>query len=150
MFEEIGLALITGLIIAPLSSYITVQLSLSKFKDEKRWEKQFQAYERLLEALHTIKKNNIYWENALRIDRFSPTTEKLEEIDLKREEAMEFLEQTIDLGNFILPSDIISQIREILQELRLLEYTEENYNECYQQENAIVEKALDKLRSAPM
>jgi hypothetical protein len=146
MLEDIGLAIITGLIIAPLSSYITVRLSLSRFKDERRWEKQFHAYERLLDALHTIKQNNINWENAFRTDRSTPATEKLKQLDVKREEAMEFLERATDYGGFILPNDVITEIRNMLDDLRSLEYSEENYNECYKRENEIIEKALEKLR----
>jgi len=146
MLETIGLAVVTGLIIAPLSSYITVRLSLTKFKDERRWEKRFHAYERLLDALHTIKQNNINWENAFRTDRDTPATEKLEALDVKREEAMEFLERAIDFGGFILPTDVISKIRAMLKGMRSLEYTEDNYNECYQRENEIVERALERLR----
>lgn len=82
----------------------------------------------------------------MRVDRATPTTAKLEELDVKREEAMEFLERAIDLGGFILPTDVVSEIRSMLNDMRSLKYTEENYNECYQKENEIVERALQKLR----
>jgi len=70
----------------------------------------------------------------------------LEALDLKREEAMEFLERAIDFGGFILPTDVICEIRDMLKDMRSLEYTEDNYNESYQRENEMVEKALEKLR----
>ena len=146
MLEQIGIAVLTGLVIGPISAAITVQLALNKFKDERRWEKRFLAYERLLNALHTIKQNNIHWENALRVDKATPPTEKLEELDVKREEAIEFLDQAIDLGEVLLPSNVISEIRTMLNDIRSLEYTEENYNECYERENTIVDKALASLR----
>lgn len=147
ILEKIGMAVISGIIIAPLASYITVRISLSKFKDEKRWEKRFNAYERLLGALHTIKQNNINWDNAFRTDRETPDTEKLEELDIKREEAMEFLERAIDYGNFILPNDVVKDISNMLEEMRSLEFTEDNYQESYQKDNEIIERALEKIRS---
>ena len=147
MLDKIVLAVITALIIAPFSSWITVHLSLNKFKKEKRWERQVVGYERVLNALHVIKKNNREWENALRTDRHTPSTEKLEALDAKREEAMDFLERAIDLGEFILPKDVIGDIRKMLSELRSLDINEENYNEVYSLENEIIEKALGKIRS---
>lgn len=147
MYENIGLALITSLVIAPLSSYITVRLSLSKFKEEKLWERRIDAYERVLDALHVIKKNNAKWDNALRSDRPTPTTEELEELDEKRIEAMNFLERALDLGEFILPKDVITDIRSLFEKLRGLEITEDNFNEIYTMENKLVESALEKIRS---
>ena len=147
MLDKIVLAVITGLIIASLSSWITVRLSLSKFKKEKRWERQVVGYERVLDALHAIKKNNREWDNAFRIDRHTPPTEKLEALDAKREEAMDFLERAIDLGELILPKDVIGDIRMMLAELRSLDINEENYMEAYSLENEVIEKALGKIRS---
>ncbi len=37
-------AIFTGIIIAVVSSWITVQLSLKKFQKEKLWERKLEAY----------------------------------------------------------------------------------------------------------
>jgi hypothetical protein len=105
------------------------------------------AYERVLDALHVIKKNNTAWDNALRTDRPTPHNEELEELDAKRREAMDFLERSLDLGEFILPKDVITDIRTMLGELRELVVNEDNFNEAYQMENKIIERALGKIRS---
>ena len=57
-----------------------------------------------------------------------------------------FLERAIDFGGFILPHDAVSRLREMLGDLHSLEYTQENYNECYQRENEIIGRALETLR----
>jgi len=145
--ENLRLAIITGLFIAPVAAWITVQLSLKQFKAEKRWERQAIGYERVLGALHDIKKNNREWVKALTNAENKPTPEKLETLDTKREEAMDFLERAIDLGEFILPKDIIAEIRKMLMNLRSLEFTPDNYNDIYEEENKIIDNTLHKIRN---
>ena len=50
------------------------------------------------------------------------------------------------IGGFILPTDVISQVRSMLNEMRSLEYTDEDYDECYETENIIIDKTLKALR----
>src|SRR3990167_3162747 len=45
----------TGIIIAVISSWVTVQLSLRRFQKEKIWERKFEAYIKIIEALHNVK-----------------------------------------------------------------------------------------------
>ncbi len=60
---------------------------------------------------------------------------------------MDFLERAIDLGELILPKDVIGDIRMMLAELRSLDINEENFNEVQRLENEVIEKALGKIRS---
>ncbi len=147
MYEQIEIAIITGLIIAPLSSYITVRLSLARFKEEKRWERKVTAYERVLDGLHIIKKNNTEWENAFNANKPTPPTEKLEELDVKRKEAMDFLERAVDLGRFLLPQDVVTEIMKLLKGFREIEVTKENWPDIFEIENDLVESALESIRA---
>ena len=45
----------TGVVIAAISSWITVQLSLRRFRTERWWERKAEAYERIIGALHDSK-----------------------------------------------------------------------------------------------
>jgi len=47
--------ILVGIVIAGVSSWITVQLSLRRFRSEKLWERKVAAYERVIEALHHSK-----------------------------------------------------------------------------------------------
>lgn len=47
--------LFTGIILAIISSWFTVQLSLRRFQKEKIWERKFEAYIKIIEALHHVK-----------------------------------------------------------------------------------------------
>ena len=53
---EIFLKVLSGIAIAAVSSWITVQLSKHKFRSERWWEKKVEAYERVIEAFHNSKK----------------------------------------------------------------------------------------------
>jgi hypothetical protein len=48
-------AILTAIVIAAISSWITVQLSLRKFRAEKWWEKKVDVYSKVIEALHNSK-----------------------------------------------------------------------------------------------
>lgn len=53
--QEIATNILTAILIAFLSSWITVQLSLRRYRTEKWWEKKVEAYTRIVEALHNSK-----------------------------------------------------------------------------------------------
>ena len=44
-----------GLLIAGITAWITVRLSLRRFRSERLWERKVQAYEKILESLHHLK-----------------------------------------------------------------------------------------------
>jgi hypothetical protein len=52
---DVVLALSTGILIAAVSAWITVQLSLRRFRTERWWERKVEAYERIIGALHDAK-----------------------------------------------------------------------------------------------
>lgn len=53
--EDLASKIIIGIIIAATSSWFTVRLSLSRFRDEKIWERKIKAYTEVIEALHHVK-----------------------------------------------------------------------------------------------
>ena len=50
-----GWAIIGGIIVGAVSAWITVQLSLRKFRTEKWWELKVEAYSKIIGALHNSK-----------------------------------------------------------------------------------------------
>ena len=53
--SEVLIGIPAAVIIAAISSWITVQLSLRKFRDERWWERKVDAYTKVIEALHYSK-----------------------------------------------------------------------------------------------
>jgi len=47
---EVALSIFTAIVIAAISSWITVQLSLRKFRAERWWERKAEAYSKIIEA----------------------------------------------------------------------------------------------------
>ncbi len=54
MPEQIISALIPGFVISVLTAYLTVRLSLWRFRSEKWWERKTGAYSDIMEALHKV------------------------------------------------------------------------------------------------
>lgn len=52
---EYVLPAIVAVVVGPLSAWITVQLSLRRFRAQKWWEMRVEAYRRVIEALHQAK-----------------------------------------------------------------------------------------------
>lgn len=53
--DQLLISIFTGIVIAPISSWITVKLSLRKFRVQKIWNKKIDAYLKIIESLHHIK-----------------------------------------------------------------------------------------------
>ncbi len=53
---EIVIKIVTAIVIATISSLVTVHLSRSKFRSERWWDKKASAYEKVIEAFHNSKK----------------------------------------------------------------------------------------------
>jgi len=87
--------------IAVISSWITVQLSLSKFRSERWWEKKVEAYERIIEAFHNSKKFASEHMSAEEEGREVSEVRTVELRKLAREARDEILKAS-DMGSFIL------------------------------------------------
>lgn len=53
--KDATINIVVGLVIATVSSLITVQLSFRRFRSERWWERKAMAYEGVIEALHHSK-----------------------------------------------------------------------------------------------
>jgi len=93
--------LLTSVVVAVLTAWLTVRLSLRRFRSERWWEKKVAAYERVIEAFHKSKKVDAekllaeYTGREVPIDR---------ETELRKlaHEAREDIIRASDVGGFIL------------------------------------------------
>jgi hypothetical protein len=77
--------IVSGIFIV-LAVYLTVNTALWRFRKEKRWERQADAYEKILNALHDIAK---YFEGEwARMEREDPEDEKNQKVWNDRREAL--------------------------------------------------------------
>jgi hypothetical protein len=52
---QILIVLIPGVVLAFVTSYVTVQLSIRQFREEKWWEKKEAAYSSMIDVVHRLK-----------------------------------------------------------------------------------------------
>ena len=107
---DIFLNIFAGVSIAALSSWITVHLSLRRYRTEKWWEKKAEAYSVLLGAIHDAK---AFAEIQLLAEH--------QERELSAEEATEIYEKTkksgsevyraMDVGAFYLSKEAIMRLK---------------------------------------
>jgi hypothetical protein len=92
---------ISALAIALASAWITVKLSLRRFRAERQWDRKVQAYERLIEALHKSKKFSSEHLDAIHRGR---EVEDERDVELRKlaREARDEIRRAADIGSFTL------------------------------------------------
>ena len=103
---ELFLTILSGVAIAGLSSWITVHLSLKRFRTEKWWEKRAEAYSNLLGAIHDAK---AFAENNLEADQRNRelTEEEDKELRSKSKRAEGEIYRAMDVGAFYLSQEAL-------------------------------------------
>ena len=124
MFEELISKLISGLptivaaiLVATISSWVTVQLSLKRFRDEKWWEKRVLSYERLIEALHDLKIDVDTSYDAYVEHREVPE-DKAEILRAASSDARMELEKVVNMGTFIFSEACHERVTLFLKQAR--------------------------------
>ena len=108
---ETFLAILTGIIIAAASSWITVQLSLNRFRAEKWWELRVGAYERVIEALHDSKSfSNEHLDADIEGRKLSD--EARNELGVRAMKAEREIARAADLGGFLLGNQARERLKQ--------------------------------------
>ena len=108
---------LAGILIAWLSSWITVRASLEKFRTERWWEKQADAYSHLLGVLHDAKEYSSKNLDAEWYDRALSKVDNQELLD--RSNAVESeIERIMDVDSFYLSRSTIQRLKKYKASLR--------------------------------
>ena len=113
---SIAPTILTAVLIAAASSWITVRLSLARFRDEKWWEKKVESYERIIEALHHMKIDADASYNAFIEHRDIPE-EKQKQLRAASSKAQLEVERAINIGSFTTSEECQTRLKEFLKEL---------------------------------
>lgn len=148
---QVLLQALTGLFIALITSWVTVRLSLRRFRAEKQWERKVTAYERLIEALHRSKKFSSEHLDAIYKGRDLPEDRDKELRALSNEARIE-IQRAADIGTLTLSEAALKIISKYESELESTDgiimwhdYLEHDYlttNKCLQ---ALLEEAKRDL-----
>ena len=106
-----GWAIIVGIIVAAVSSWITVQLSLRKFRTEKWWELKAEAYSKIIGALHNSKAFADEHLNAHNRG-YKISEEKEKEVRRRANEAKEKISKAVDIGAFLLSERALARLKQ--------------------------------------
>ena len=112
---ENAVAIPAGIVIAAVSAWITVQLSLRRFRAEKWWEMKVEAYRRVIEALHDATKYpEAHFDAA--VEGYKISDEGKEELRLiARKASIEILRAT-ETGGLLLSSRALCRLRKYQEE----------------------------------
>ena len=106
---DILIAIPTAIFIAAVSSWITVQLSLRKFRREKWWERKADAYANVIEALHYSKQfSEEHFEAAIKDREISP--DKDAELRAEAKKANAEISRVASMGAFLLDDKAINRL----------------------------------------
>jgi len=150
---NIALNLLTGIVIATVSAWITVQLSLRRFRAEKWWERKADAYSKVIEALHNSKTSADHFLVA-EIRGLKLPEDRDEEMRSRMRAAKDEILKAMDVGSFVLSKEALDRLRqykrdtdEALKQNSLFEYLETNVTAAERCLNDIIEISKRDLRT---
>lgn len=138
--------IVSALIIAGVTSILTVRLALSRFYKEKWWEKKYEAYSQLLETLHHLK--NYAAENYE--GQFDPkyiTKEKQQELTKDWNKYSREFAKLSDLASFRISIEAISILNKY-EKNKAEDSKAESFFEWIEGDLATVSECLDALKTA--
>ena len=103
---QLGGSLLAGLV----GAFVTYLLTLARFQREKRWERKANAYDRLVTAMHEVKRDfQREFEHATRLeDAPEPSSEEIRRVrDAHRE-----IDRSIDLAAYLLSAKARARLME--------------------------------------
>ena len=107
MFAQIAISIVSGVVIAILTSYVTVRLSLWQFRSERWWERKVELYSDVLEALYRIRSHAANFVDGVDM--------KTEELSL---EGRKEVERAISVGTLLMSEEAVTYLREFQRESR--------------------------------
>ncbi len=116
-YATTAINILTGILIAASSSWITVRLSLRRFRTERWWEKKVEAYERVIDALHQSKAFSDAHLRAFETGRELPE-ERDKELRSQSKQAVMEIERAVDVGSFLLGHDALDRLKRFRKEVR--------------------------------
>ena len=153
--EQYILPLVISITTAIITAWVTVFLSLRRFRAEKLWIRRVDAYQRILEALHTWSRDyKAEWERQVSQSDYEPTESEIRKSSKARAE----IYKAIDLGSFLLSDEAaacMDQLVKGLGEARsfhkdsyigYLADTQGDVDDCLKNLRDIAKKDIKKLK----
>ena len=145
-YAQVGLTIVSGILIAAVTSWISVRLAIRQFYSQKWWERKADAYASIVEALYHVKHN---LETEMSAEEFGAqlSAETKEEIKRKYKESFQQINRAEGMGAFIISkrsSEILTQLRRDRDEHD--EMVQGPYYEILSTDFGDIDRALKALR----
>jgi len=134
MFAEIDiqifqtvLAVLTGILIAAVSSWITVQLSMRRFRAEWLWKRKADAYGAVIEALHNSKAFYIAHMSSVEQGK-ELSKERDNELGLRARQGHDAIQKAIDMGSFLLSQKALDRLGQYMKESDAVSQNQDRYS----------------------
>lgn len=108
-------ACVVAIVTTTISAWVAVPFALRRFREERRWERRHEAYERVLSGLAHLKAylNTKYEEEA---EEVKVSKEVEAEQTQHAWEAMREIKFAVDLGGFLLTDEARQRLKQFLDE----------------------------------
>ena len=139
------LAIIPGLIIAIVTAYITVQLSLKQFYSEQWWQQKATAYSEIILALFHIKQ-------SIDIEIFKieegiefSSDERQKELGERSASGYETINKAVAYGSFAISDEASDCISKFNKEIRN-PHQPGDWFDAIQKKSKLIEKCINQIR----
>lgn len=96
--------------VAVLASWVTVRLSIKRFRAERWWDRKYEAYSRIMQALHDWKRCCEHEIARETVEHFRSSEAYERELNERRNESAAELRKLMDMGSFILSKDATDEL----------------------------------------
>ena len=108
--ETLLIQAMVALVIAVFTAWLTVRLSLRRFRQERMWDRKAAAYERAIEALHNAKRFSSEHLDAYYKGK-ELEDEKADNLRKLSREARDEIRRAAEIGSFILSDQALGIIK---------------------------------------
>ena len=136
--------IIPGLLISVAAAFVTVRLSLGRFRTERWWERKADSYTLIIKALHHMKEHCI---KELRTLEYGTelSEETTKELGAKSKEGFEQISMATDIGSFIISNEAVDCLKDFQKKSQGIEFGNDVYG-YFDSQAAIVKECLNSIR----
>ncbi len=137
-----GLTFFTSIVAAYVTTIITVNLSLRRFRSERWWERKVEAYARLLDYLYDLQE---YAASKLR--QHEPTEEERLEFSNRSKKASAEIQKIRTIGAFVISDEVWKLLNDMeVERSPNLNNREQSFYEMIDEDEFILSKYIPIFR----
>jgi hypothetical protein len=149
ILTSIIVALVPSVIIAYLSAKIAIYFSLNQFREEHRWEKKYEAYEKIMVALHHM----LDYDCQLSANEeygYEMSEERKMKLNQQYSEGWKEFTKAKNLGTFLISNESVICLKELAKKIDEVDNLNGSFFELFDNRASITEEYLELFRERAM